>query len=273
MMLQSLHLCCQLANDLSGCTLKLAAKRGWLWGTAIKRTWGKNQHKKQKWCIHLLPNSICLLSFISWATHSPPYSCSCDRISYQWPLSKAIIVFSPQECLYLPQVTSLWTKNMTVSHSSALFSSCQWGVLHKAGERKNYNFTKFGCFFISLTAPQGQRNFRCLSCHSPSVQITARVSDISSLLICFLLSHTTRQRLSKEADYWNPTGSTLLLCLPVPFWSCGKQGTVGLAGGQFKATETAKLTPRLRGTVQVALPAAVIPHVQDADRVLHSQFL
>lgn len=54
---------------------------------------------------------------------------------------------------------------------------------------------------------------------------------------------------------------------------CGKQGTVGLAGGQFKATETAKLVPRLRGAVQVPLPAAMTPHIQDADRALCSQFL
>lgn len=45
-----------------------------------------------------------------------------------------------------------------------------------------------------------------------------------------------------------------------------------MASGQFKATETAKLTPRLRGTVQVTLPAAMTPHVQDEDRVLAVSF-
>lgn len=175
-----------------------------------------------------------------------------------------------------PQVTSLWTKNMTVSHSSALFSHCHWGVSQeKGGERKSHNVTKVGCFLLSLLLlrPKGDSDV----CHAIATvfrsQLYARVSDISSLLICFLISQTSRQRVSEEADHLNPSGSTLLLCLPVPFWSCGKQGTVGLAGGQLKATETAKLTPRLRGMVQVTLPAAMTSHIQDAGRVLHLQFL
>lgn len=163
---------------------------------------------------------------------------------------------------------------MTVSHSSTLFSHCQRSVSHKAGERKSHNVTKPGCFLLSLLLlrPKGDPDV----CHTIATvfrsQLCARVSDISSLFIHFLVSQTSRQRLSEEADHLNPTGSTLLLCLSVPFWSCGKQSTVGLDGGQFKATETAKLTPRLRGTVQATPPAATTSHVQDADRVLHLQF-
>lgn len=80
--------------------------------------------------VHSSVPRFCLLSFplslvqvIPLLTHVLVIECLFPGLSPK--ILSVITVLSPRTCLCFPPVTSLWTEKMIVSHSVALFYSCQ----------------------------------------------------------------------------------------------------------------------------------------------------
>lgn len=103
MMLQSLHTCCWLANDLSGYLLKLTTKHCRLWWPTRRMDIAENSTKSRSAIVssQILSAFFC---FASCASHSPPYSYSCDK-SFLYPglspkFPSVVIVLSPWKCIF-----------------------------------------------------------------------------------------------------------------------------------------------------------------------------
>lgn len=86
---------------------------------------------------------------------------------------------------------------MIVSHSLALFSSCQQGVSPKAGERKNYNFTKlrFVLFSFLLLRPKGVSDI----CHA--IATVFRSQPHARVLIFLVSSSVSLYHTQADRDY------------------------------------------------------------------------
>jgi len=181
----------------------------------------KRQHKKQKWYINLLPDSVCffLVQVIPLLTHVLVIEFLFPGLSPKAP--SVITILSHRKCLYFPPVTLLWTKEMIVSHSLALFCGVNKVFLIKQDTGTIEVSLKLAAFTI-LTPPQAQRRFGHLSRSSHSIRITTvwskpkallvDASNISCLRICQLVPHTSRQRVSGRADNSTKVPQQVLSC-------------------------------------------------------------